>query len=87
MSSAPRTLQKGAGALPIHFASASMLTREMYSFALNPCVLGSRQACLDAHDFARIKDGSPFVARRLKQALEAQKSWYTPLVRPDKIQI
>lgn len=52
-----------------------------------PCVLGSRQACLDAHDFARIKDGSPFVARRLKQALEAQKSWYTPLVRPDKIQI
>ncbi|KAL2008410.1 hypothetical protein VTN00DRAFT_6604 [Thermoascus crustaceus] len=37
-----------------------------------PCVLGSRQACLDAHNFARIKDGSSFVARRLKQAQEEQ---------------
>ncbi|KAF3387550.1 putative FAD-dependent monooxygenase [Penicillium rolfsii] len=32
---------------------------------VEPSVLNSRQACLDAHDFAKILDGSPLVAARV----------------------
>ncbi|RAL06913.1 FAD-dependent oxidoreductase [Aspergillus homomorphus CBS 101889] len=32
-----------------------------------PSVLNSRQACLDAHDFSRIVDGSPLVSARLRE--------------------
>lgn len=48
--------------------SASLAAYEKDIFArVEPSVLNSRQACLDAHDFSKIVAGSPLVAARVLQ--------------------
>ncbi|KAJ5587987.1 uncharacterized protein N7459_003752 [Penicillium hispanicum] len=47
--------------------SLSAYERDIFA-RVEPSLLSSRQACLDAHDFSRILEGSPLVAARVLQS-------------------
>lgn len=48
------------------FASLAAYEKDIFA-RVEPSVLNSRQACLDAHDFSKIVAGSPLVAARVLQ--------------------
>ncbi|PYH80319.1 FAD/NAD(P)-binding domain-containing protein [Aspergillus uvarum CBS 121591] len=56
------------GSLSINELRKSLMVYENDVLArAGPSVVNSRQACLDAHDFSRIVDGSPLVSARLRE--------------------
>jgi hypothetical protein len=45
-------------------SSITAFEKDMFARA-EPSVLNSRQACMDAHDFEKILNGSPLVSKRM----------------------